>query len=354
MKSGETDISSTTATMEERRSAIKASNEADEVLLSRKKDLAAKALNEYKSTLKDTTAKTVDKARASLKLRHANNQVALHEKRNSDACVTADALRLACELGHRQFMNGEVAECDTPFSNVGYDDTWGDKNDEGGEGSNGAAGEDGHSTLDNPMPQSEKSKKHALQAKPTQTRNRRRIRRNGTKSMKIVGGSKLFRSKYGEKSNRKNNRLCLLNSILRVMPDGLDGITVRTDVASSMPKEGDTPISSASKALMPHGIYLHPISKKYHQLGGPEFNLLQEKDCRLIINVKLTNVKKQHMYHFVAWDGKVVHDDPQSVSVEALDRATSKTCRAVFDKLYKKDEFHSWQICSVYEMTKVV
>ena len=50
MKSEETDSSSATATMEERRSAIKALNKADGVLLSRKKDLAAKALNEYKST----------------------------------------------------------------------------------------------------------------------------------------------------------------------------------------------------------------------------------------------------------------------------------------------------------------
>ena len=54
-------------------SAIKALNEADGVLLLSKKDLTAKALNEYNSTLKHTTAKKVDKARVSLKLRHANN-----------------------------------------------------------------------------------------------------------------------------------------------------------------------------------------------------------------------------------------------------------------------------------------
>ena len=128
----------------------------------------------------------------------------------------------------------------------------------------------------------------------------------------------------------------------------------RNSVASSMPPVGDTPIISANIALKAHGMILELVSNEYHKKGGAAFHLVQECQCRLIVNIKLTNNKKQIISHFVAWDGKTIHDRPyMSVVNNTYDRAHKEGSNNVFGKLYKKSVFHSWQITSIYRLVYV-
>ena len=47
------------------------------------------------------------------------------------------------------------------------------------------------------------------------------------------------------------------------------------------------------------------------EIGG----LLQEKECRLIVNVKLANYEGDCWGHFVAWGGNVIHNYPKNCKV---------------------------------------
>ena len=75
-----------------------------------------------------------------------------------------------------------------------------------------------------------------------------------------------------------------------------------------MPAEGDTSVADLANALSVHGLSLVPVSGEYRKKGGVEFNLLQERQCKLVINLRLTDLDGDPMSHFVAWDGDCIHD----------------------------------------------
>ena len=81
---------------------------------------------------------------------------------------------------------------------------------------------------------------------------------------------------------------------------------------------------------------------KVHPQGGA-FHLLQEHDCRLVIKVKLTNLEDRTMYHFVAWDGNEIYNQPFNSKVnKSDDRTNTAMSKMVFTKLYPSSEFVNW------------
>ena len=72
--------------------------------------------------------------------------------------------------------------------------------------------------------------------------------------------------------------------------------------------------------------------------GGAPFYLLQERKCRLVIQIKLTNHDNQKMCHFVSWNGHTIHDSPYNSKVnDTFDRASKKGSDNVFEKMYLRD-----------------
>ena len=155
-----------------------------------------------------------------------------------------------------------------------------------------------------------------------------------------------------------NNRTCMplaIAALLQDYPEIMDAVLA--SLLSAMPDEGDMKSSQAGKALVRHGMWLERVGRMYNKKGGYPYHLLQEYDCKLIIHIKLTNTKKQDMNHCIAWDGTTLHDQPQSIKVnDTFDRHPTKPhyAKKVFNKLYPKDKFHSWQITNVFQLHGVV
>ena len=122
-------------------------------------------------------------------------------------------------------------------------------------------------------------------------------------------------------------------------------------MAAVMLAEGDTSILIIEYALTTHGLLLKPVSDQYIQTGGAPFHLLKEHDCKLIINTKLTNLEDKPMSHFVAWEGKIITNHPQSIIVNnTSDHRNPEMSNLFFKKIYPKTKFLSWHITSVYQL----
>ena len=177
------------------------------------------------------------------------------------------------------------------------------------------------------------------------------MRTHIAKAKRMAGGARLVRNTTAVEQSCPNNCTCLLDAITAILPPTMNKELVCSAIASSMPAEGDTSILNISNALAAHGLLLERVSEKYIRKGGAPFHLLQEHDCRLVINIKLTNIEGRTISHFVAWDGKVIYDRPFTSMVnETKDRTYPEMSKMAFAKLYPKSEFTSWQITSVYQL----
>jgi hypothetical protein len=174
------------------------------------------------------------------------------------------------------------------------------------------------------------------------------------KAMQKKGGSRLVLNRSVINQTSRNNRTCLLDAIIALLPSNENKQVLCSELGSSMPRSGDTAISCANEALKGHGMILRVVSKEYHKKGGAAFHLMQELQCRLVINIKLTNRKKEVMSHFISWDGMTLYDQPQmSIVNNTYDRAHEKGSKNVFEKLYKKTDFLSWQITGIYRLENI-
>jgi hypothetical protein len=178
-----------------------------------------------------------------------------------------------------------------------------------------------------------------------------RIRSNKAKKKK--GGSKQVYTKTLQGTNSgPNNRTCLPKAVMRVLLPDINRDTrdsVWHAMTSAMPKEGDTSVKDISGALAMHGMQLDPVSGEYIKKGGAPIHLFKEHECKLILKIQLTNQKDEVCHHFVAWDGKTIHDDPQSSIVnKKSDRKDKESSDMVFHKHFK--DFKKWQITNVYRL----
>ena len=73
------------------------------------------------------------------------------------------------------------------------------------------------------------------------------------------------------------------------------------------------------------------VNGKYIQKGAAVFHLLQECDCRLIVNIKLTNLEGKTMSRFLAWAGRIISDQPFVSKVnETKDRTNQERSNMMF------------------------
>ena len=199
---------------------------------------------------------------------------------------------------------------------------------------------------------------------PEQTKRKRsrkqRKRKRKKKGQDLRTSEKIHREKpagallvYNKTETTKagiNERTCLPDAVVALLPAERRE-HVLLDMVECMPAEGDTTIEQMSVPLGKHGVYLEPVTNKYNKNGGFPLHLLQEKDCSLIVHMKLVNLKGEAMFHFVAWNGKLIIDHPQSSKVnDTTDRENKKNSKLAFGKLYPETKFLSWQITGVYQV----
>ena len=176
------------------------------------------------------------------------------------------------------------------------------------------------------------------------------LRKNYAESKTRKGGSRLVLNQSVMETEGTNRRTCLVDAICGIIPVNEVKNSVRRSIIMAMPSQGDTSISHANNALASHGMVLNRASVRYRREGGAPFHLLQERKCRLVIQIKLTNHDNQKMCHFVSWDGHTIHDSPYNSKVnDTFDRASKKGSDNVFEKMYRRD-FKNWQITNVYDL----
>ena len=81
------------------------------------------------------------------------------------------------------------------------------------------------------------------------------------------------------------------------------------------------------------------------------YHLLNKKNCKLIVNMRLTDLKGNIISHFLAWNGKVVIVHPNSSKVnDTTDRKNPEKSKLAFSKLFPGRMCSSWRITSVYQL----
>jgi hypothetical protein len=148
-----------------------------------------------------------------------------------------------------------------------------------------------------------------------------------------------------------NNRTCIVDSLSAHIVDPSIKQIVISSFCKMMPTVGDTPIKIANEILEEHGMVLQRATPKY-QNGCKAFNLLKMQECRLIIGIRLYDLKKPTWYapHCVAWDGKIIHDRPKCVRVNNTSDRTEDNSKAVFERLFHKKQYSRWEIVDIYEL----
>jgi hypothetical protein len=191
-------------------------------------------------------------------------------------------------------------------------------------------------------------------SKQKRSRKRKQGTRNTQQAKKKEGGARLFRNPHTPAEGGSNERKCLVEAVEALLP-AVKQEQVQAAMIQAMPASGDTKVEHLTNALAGHGLSLKPVSGKYRKKGSSiEFQLLQERECKLVVHIALTDHNGDEISHFVAWDGKVITDKPLNSRVNnTTDRTNEKKSKLAFGKLFPKSEFASWQITAVYELRRV-
>jgi hypothetical protein len=179
-------------------------------------------------------------------------------------------------------------------------------------------------------------------------------RTNPQQAKRKKGGARLVLNKNAMTNGQnRNERTCLPDAVSVLVPAHQKELAHAAMIAA-MPEVGDTAVGDVNKALDPHGMTLVPVSEQYLKKGGAPFHLLQERDCKLVVNAKLTDPEGDTISHFVAWDGQYITDPHyrlRSKVNDTTDRTDKEKSKLAFAKLFPSTEFASWQITSVYQLT---
>ena len=159
------------------------------------------------------------------------------------------------------------------------------------------------------------------------------------------GGLKVFPTPQGPEAAR-GLRCCILDAIVPLLPEETRKAT-RERILPLLSTEEDTAMSRVAPVLESFGVKVQCVSRRY--LGKKEAPLLilKERNCKLILRLRL-RIPGYEWNHFVAWDGRVIHDSPASAIVNyTTDRASVKSARRVFGKTFYE---WGWKITSVFEL----
>ena len=176
-------------------------------------------------------------------------------------------------------------------------------------------------------------------------------RRREAESLVEEGGSRIVLNKTSPIISGPNTRTCLLDAVMALLSSNVNRDKIRDTIIALMPPTGDTQMLVARNALSQFGLGLESATSAYQKKGGIAYHLLQERQCQLILHIKLTTKSNREASHFVAWDGKMIHDHPKSSLVSDInDRKTKERSREVFSKLYRK--FKECRITRVYRIVE--
>jgi hypothetical protein len=176
------------------------------------------------------------------------------------------------------------------------------------------------------------------------------IRARDRDANRVEGGSRKFLNPSPKIiSTVKNDCTCLVDAVVALVPDTLKE-SVHNNITSMMAPQGDTSVATVNTVLTSHGMVLERDNCPYICDGGAPYNLLQLKECRLVVKLKLKDHADREIDHFVAWDGKVIHDHPCSVRVNDSSDRKKVNCKKIFWKLLLKTDFKKWQITNIYRL----
>ena len=69
------------------------------------------------------------------------------------------------------------------------------------------------------------------------------------------------------------------------------------------------------------------MNGEYIRKGGAPFHILQRRECKLIVKIKLVHIDGEASNHFVAWDGLDIYDEPFLCKITRNDRKDAKKAR---------------------------
>ena len=180
-----------------------------------------------------------------------------------------------------------------------------------------------------------------------------RVRRNEAKAMAQVGGSRCVLNKdvksYAGRNECFAKRTCLPDAVVALLPPELK--QQASCLYAAMPKDRDAAPLDLRIELCRLGLSLERATPNYVKKGhAPAHLLLQERTCKLVVHVRLTDADENRISHFVAWDGSTVIDHPYNVRVNSTsDRSSPVKSQEAFDKLFKR-YYKRWQITSVHRL----
>ena len=129
--------------------------------------------------------------------------------------------------------------------------------------------------------------------------------------------------------------------------------SLHCQLVSNKPAEGDMSVSNIIGTLCNQGLDLEQVTPNYCKKGGlPEYFLMKEEACRLVLAVKLRNSNNDSWGHFVGWDGHIIHDNPRSCKMELESDRTKKRSKATFRKLFPKKKFPHADMSAVWKLVR--
>jgi len=150
-----------------------------------------------------------------------------------------------------------------------------------------------------------------------------------------------------------NDRSCLRDALGSIL-EGHIRRKVCAFMTEHMPATGNTPIKVADQALQPRGLYLKRVYADYDKPGGVVYNLLQIRECQMVLALDLTAADGSGVaHHSIGWNGKALLDRPYNNIIEERDRSNSIHARMAFDELYPKETFKDWRIVHAFAIANI-
>ena len=153
-------------------------------------------------------------------------------------------------------------------------------------------------------------------------------------------------------STRANNSHAYLpNAVISVMFNERKSDSLHSQLLLKKPTEGEMSVLNIIGTLCNQGLDLELVTSNYFKEGGsPEYFLMNEEACRLVLAVKLRNSKGDSWGHFVGWDGNIIHDNLRSYKVELESDHTKKGRKATFRKLFPEKNFPHADMSAVWKL----
>ena len=174
--------------------------------------------------------------------------------------------------------------------------------------------------------------------------------RNQIKAKKNKGGSKLIPSTSAS-TGGDDSRACLPDAVMSVVFNEMKSDLLHCQLLSNKPTEGNMSVSNIKGTLRNQGLDLELFTSNNVKKGGsPEYFLMKEEACRLVLAVKIRNSKGDSWGHFVAWDGNIIHNNLRNYKVELESDRTRKRSKATFRKLFPEKNFPHADVSAVWEL----